>query len=160
MENIYVFAGTIVSSLMLCTLLKIVSPNTNLSKVMSVVIGVFALICFISPIQNISADLSAQSTDFDLDEYSDEIENKYDAEVLKVTGEYINKYIYSLITSEIISIENITTSVAVNQNNGIYVREVCIYLTEEQSRHCEDIREIVVSAVNVEPKIMVIKGEE
>lgn len=160
MESIYVCAGTIVCSLMLCTLLRLISPQTNFSKILSVIIGVFALLCIISPLKEITSVLNDKSTSAVLEDYSNDIEIKYDSEVLSLTGEYINKYLYSLISAENIQVKNISTSVAHSENKGIYLREVCIYLTEEQTRHSDNIKEIIISAVCIEPKITVVKSEE
>ncbi|MBQ8000672.1 MAG: hypothetical protein IJ298_05565 [Ruminococcus sp.] len=120
---------------------------------MSLVIGIFALCCLISPVVSLIKNLDADMIPTEHSISSSDITELYDERVLKATGDYINSYIDTLLIQAEIDAENIVTVLGVDENNGIYIKELNIYINKKDTVKADSIIDTVNSMIGIKPKI-------
>jgi len=152
-DSIFMCATSICVCLVVCSVIRIVAPTGNTSRILSVVISVFVLLCMFSPLKSL-----VESFRFESDRsFSEDIELKqaegYDEQVILQTASYINEYVNNILVNEGVENSEIKTILAVNENRGIYIRELNIYLSKGYSEKSAEIKELIKSSLGVEPLI-------
>lgn len=159
-ESLYICAGSLCCCLVVCSVIRLVAPSGNTTNIMSLVIGVFALCCLVSPVVSMVKNIDLSQIEERENYSSEEFSELCDEQVLKTTGDYINSYTSSLLSEADVIPENIETVLGVNQNQGIYVKEMNIYLNKNSMYKSEEIKELISASVGVEPVITEIQYEQ
>ncbi|MDO5124420.1 MAG: stage III sporulation protein AF [Eubacteriales bacterium] len=150
-------AVTLVCTLTACAVLKVIAPTERTIKIASLVLGLFLLVNMTSPL--ISAFEEVKNNSFSADDtILNDAQSQISNAVLKETGDYINAYAGKLLDSLEIPYKNIKTVVENNDESGITIRSVCIYLDKEQEIHDKKIKDAITQSLCAEP--MLIYSEE
>ncbi|MBQ4105368.1 MAG: stage III sporulation protein AF [Clostridia bacterium] len=153
-NSIYICATSLCCSLVVCAIVKFISPTGNTTKIMTLVISVFMMCAMISPVCTALKNIKLSENKYVSNIKADDFTAVYDKQVLKQTAEYINEYTKALMNEANIYPENIETIIAVNESSGIYIRKMNIYIQEEKLDKTEEIKELVSSAVGTIPEVM------
>ncbi len=152
-ESVYICAASLCCCLVVCSLVRMIAPSNSTNKIMSVVISVFALCCLFSPIIELISDFDTGRYELNnvitVQKYSD----AYDEEVLKSTAEYISEYICLLLDTGDIDVSEVKTIIGVDENRGIYIREINIYLDKDNIKYKDDVSSLLFSELGIKPKI-------
>ncbi|MBQ4568905.1 MAG: stage III sporulation protein AF [Ruminococcus sp.] len=153
-ESIYICAGSLCCTLLICSILRVISPSGSTQKIMSVVICVFSLCCLVSPVYEFVSNIKLNYTQkYAKDAVSDNFEADYDKAVLKQTAEYINAYVYKLLESCSAENAKIETILSSDDKKGIYISGMNIYLNGNENVNIKKISDAVFSATGVKPNI-------
>lgn len=119
----------------ICGALGILAPLGNTKKLMNVVMGIFFLAMAVSSFAGFDSQL--EGFDFALPDSQDialEYENLGENEVLRVAEEKLEDYAAYVLGEEGIEPEKIRIILERDQSGGIYVKEINIYINQEQNR--------------------------
>ncbi len=157
-ESIYICAGSLCCTLLICSIIRIISPSGSTQKIMAVIICVFSLCCLVSPFYEFASSIKLNNVQANLNSITAEkYEADYDSVVLKETAEYINVYVNALIESCSVDNAKIETILSSDENKGIYIAEMNIYLNRKETVNIQEISDVVLSATGVKPNIMEYK---
>lgn len=153
-ESMYLCAGSLCCTLVVCSLVRIIAPAGNTTKIMSLVISIFSLCCLFSSFISFSDNLKFSEADISQAEISDEVfSDLCDDKVLTTTGDYINSYTKNLLIQSDINPQQIITVMGVDKNRGIYIREMNIFINEKYHSKTDEVKETVSSILGIEPTI-------
>lgn len=153
-ESMYLCAGSLCCTLVVCSLVRIIAPAGNTTKIMSLVISIFSLCCLFSSFISFSDNLKFSEADISQAEISDEVfSDLCDDKVLSTTGDYINSYTKNLLIQSDINPQQIITVMGVDKNRGIYIREMNIFINEKYHSKTDEVKETVSSILGIEPTI-------
>lgn len=153
-ESMYLCAGSLCCTLVVCSLVRIIAPAGNTTKIMSLVISIFSLCCLFSSFISFSDNLKFTEADISQAEISDEVfSDLCDDKVLSTTGDYINSYTKNLLIQSDINPQQIITVMGVDKNRGIYIREMNIFINEKYHSKTDEVKETVSSILGIEPTI-------
>lgn len=153
-ESIYICAGTLCCALVVCALVRMLSPSGNTTKILSAVIGIFALCAILSSFTEFLKGIDMPNVAFKENITSQEFSELCDEQVLTQTADYINQYTQTLIDEADIEYKNIETVVGVSDDTGIYIKAMNIYISESTVGRSDEIRELISSSVGVKPNII------
>jgi len=137
-----------------CSLVRIIAPAGNTTKIMSLVISIFSLCCLFSSFISFSDNLKFIEADISQAEISDDVfSDLCDDKVLSTTGDYINSYTKNLLIQSDINPQQIITVMGVDKNRGIYIREMNIFINEKYHSKTDEVKETVSSILGIEPTI-------
>lgn len=154
-ESLYICAASLCCCLVVCSLVRLVAPSGSTTKILSLVIGVFALCCLVSPFVTLVKSIDVYSCETDFTEKQSELTQVYNEEILRTTGDYINSYTKTLLLSAEIIPDDIQTILGVNNENGIYIKEMNIYINKNSSYKIGTIEELIETSVGIKPKVRV-----
>ena len=154
-ESLYICAASLCCCLVVCSLVRLVAPAGSTTKILSLVIGVFALCCLVSPFVTLVKSIDVYSCETDYTEKQSELTQVYNEEILRTTGDYINSYTKTLLLSAEIIPDDIQTILGVNNENGIYIKEMNIYINKNSSYKIGTIEELIETSVGIKPKVRV-----
>ncbi|MBE6734339.1 MAG: hypothetical protein E7563_03220 [Ruminococcaceae bacterium] len=153
-ESMYLCAGSLCCTLVVCSLVRIIAPAGNTTKIMSLVISIFSLCCLFSSFISFSDNLKFIEADISQAEISDDVfSDLCDDKVLSTTGDYINSYTKNLLIQSDINPQQIITVMGVDKNRGIYIREMNIFINEKYHSKTDEVKETVSSILGIEPTI-------
>lgn len=138
-----------------------IAPAKSTNKILSVVISVFALCCMISPVASVVKGVEVDSVQWQIDTKTLEYTDKYDENVLKETAEYISQYVSAILSSSQIEVIKVKTVVSANEDRGIYISNVSIYLDKKYMNKKEQIEYLLYSELGMKAEVTECKnGEE
>lgn len=149
----YICAASLCCCLVVCSLVRMIAPSNSTSKIMSVVISVFALCCLFSPVIELVSDFDMGKYELKSEMKTQEYSDAYDKSVLESTSEYISEYICLLLDTGGIDVKEVKTIIAVNEDRGIYIREVNIYLDKSNVKCEDEITSLLYSELGIKPKV-------
>ena len=152
-NSVYTCAASLCVTLVACGIIRMIAPAGNTSRILSVVISVFVLCSLVSPISVFVKNLSVT---VDEDEFMSEeksISVEYDNEIIRQTADYINQYVYTSLKAEGIDNTAIETVLALDENSGIYISKMNIYIDKRYTEKTQVINEVVKNTVGIEPEI-------
>ena len=153
-ESLYLCSGSLCCALVVCSLVRLIAPSGNTSKIMSFVMSIFALCCLVSPIVSGIKDFDINEVKMSETQLSDKMFSELcDEQVLSTTGEYINSYTTNILMESDITPNKITTVMGINKNRGIYIREMNIYINKKYHNKIGEIKEIVSSFAGIQPEV-------
>ncbi len=152
-ESIYICATSLCCCLVVCALIRMIAPSGNTTKILSLVIGVFALCCLVSPVVTLISEIDINELNTEQSISNTEFSQLCDEHVLKTTGDYINSYVDVILKQADISTENIATILGVDENKGIYIRQMNIYINKADMDKADEIKNIISNSVGIVPKI-------
>ena len=152
-ESVYICAASLCCCLVVCSLVRMIAPSNHTEKIMSVVVCVFALCCLFSPIIELISGFDITEYELDAETKVQEYTDLYDEKVIKSTAEYISEYVSVLLNTSNIDVSRVVTNIGVNENRGIYIREINIYLDKDNVKYKDDISSLLLSELGIKPKI-------
>jgi len=152
-NSIYVCAASLCCSLVACAVIRIILPSGNTERIMTVILSVFVLCCLFKPIIDIvkNINLSLNEDHFNVTEES--ITVLQDERVIEETAKYLNEYVNEILVSKGVENASIKTILSTNENRGIYIKELNIYLDKDNMDKSKDVKEWILSLVGIEPVI-------
>lgn len=141
-------------SLFAAAIIKILAPSGSTEKILKLTISLFVLICIVACFKSVadSVNLSKLKTLSDTEDMT-ELNATVDQNVLKVTGDYMAKYVESLLSAENLTAEKIEVTVEADENSVINLTDVSIYIDESDSLLKSKYTEIIQSDLNITPKV-------
>lgn len=113
----------------------IIAPLGNTKKILNVVMGIFFLGVVVSSISGASFDISSEIQALPPgEELSQDYEDYYENEVLRVAQEKLGEYTDYILKQEGIEADHIRIILKTDDSGGIYVEEIDIYINQEQNR--------------------------
>ena len=76
-----------------------------------------------------------------------------DERVIEETAKYLNEYVNEILVSKGVENASIKTILSTNENRGIYIKELNIYLDKDNMDKSKDVKEWILSLVGIEPVI-------
>lgn len=138
-----------------CSFVSIVAPQGSTNRILNTVLGAFILCSMIVPIKNAVTDFNvnvevAQSSD-DLVATADEA---YNNAVLTETKALLESRLCELLSENGINVEEVSITLAVNENNGIYIDSASIYILKKDESKESDIINLTKGKFEVTPNII------
>lgn len=152
-ESVYVCASSLCCCLVITAILRIIAPGGNTSKIMSLIFGVFVLCSILTAITCLikNTDINSEVKEYILKEETFTV--NVDDQVMRTTADYINEYANGVLESNGINNSIIRTVLGIDENNGIYLKEINIYLDENHSDEKERVSELIKEYMGIIPKI-------
>ena len=154
----YTFFTGLCGVLVISSLVKIISPKEKMNRIMTLILGVFFLMCMTSPVVSLikNLELPQENEVYVPDDY--DVSEKY---VLKETSDYLSTYLRESLISEGIDCSSVKLVMSNDENKGIYPDSLCIYLNKYSDDDCKKAAEIIKSAIGLEPEIIYVeRGNE
>ena len=131
-------------------------PLTVTKKTVSFVMGAFMicsmLIPLIGAITSFSVDYEGSDEIID---YNDNFDAQLEKEVLDKTAENLVIVTNDLLTSIGITPQDIKISIGKSDNNSIYISSIYIYITEQDSKRTDYIKNHIARNMSKEPVVIV-----
>ncbi len=153
MNSIYVCAASLCCTLVVCAVIRLIVPTGNTERIMSVVLSVFVLCSIFSPAINIIKNMNPNVEEKDLNITEKEVYLMQDKRVIEETANYINEYVYNLLCSKDVDCSSVKTILATNENRGIYIKEINIYLNKDDADKAKFVKEWITELLGIEPKV-------
>ncbi len=150
--------GIICVCCVICGALGIISPLGNTRKMMNVVIGIFFLAAILTSFTKTSFDFSQELVDFpNSEEISEEYGDLYEKEVIRTAQDKLCEYADNILKQEGIDSEDIRIILETDGAGGIYVKEIDIYINQEQNRMFKTkINSVIKNDFKVFPNIITV----
>ena len=152
-ESIYTCASSLCCSLIICSIIRMFAPTGNTSRILSVVMSVFVLLCILTPFLSLSDELNISAKEGTLTVNEKDFSLKLDEEVIKQTANNINSYVNTLLTQSGVENTIIQTILALDENNSIYIRAMNIYLNVNYKERKDEIKALVLRSLGIEPTV-------
>lgn len=152
-SSVFICAASLCCCLMVSALVRMIAPSGATNKIMSVVISVFTLCCLFSPVVDLVSNFDVSAYEYEADVISKNLSDEYDEEVIQYTTQYISGYVSTLLESAGYDVKQVKTQVTVNNEKGIYISSIDIYLYEVTSAQRIEIENMLKSELSVKPKI-------
>ena len=155
MKDIATVAAVICVCSLAVSLISSISPQGNMRRVINLVIGAFMLCCMIFPIKTA---VNGYELNIDTTPISDNLQNTaYDAynnAILSETKNNLESFMYAYLVQRGITPKEITINLEVNENGGIYIGSLCIYISIQDSEKSDEIKHLVREKFEVIPEII------
>ncbi len=151
--------GTIVSVICVCaiasSIIRVVVPQGNTTKLLNTVIGVFILCCMIVPVKNFITNFNANITitepNGDLSSLS---LDAYNQAVIIETQNTLQNTLVSYLASENIQTQEVSVTLDSTDEGGIYIDSISIYISNQDSSHTQRIIELTEQKFQITPSII------
>lgn len=152
-ESVYICASSLCCCLVITAVLRIIAPGGNTSKIMSLIFGVFVLCSILTAITGLikNTDINSEVKEYNLKEES--FADNVDEQVIRTTADYISEYTNSVLESNGINNSIIRTVLGVDENNGIYLKELNIYLDSKHIEEKDAVSELIQEYVGIIPNV-------
>ncbi|MGN0460631.1 MAG: stage III sporulation protein AF [Ruminococcus sp.] len=147
--NIAVVLCTCVTA---CILIKMLVPQGRTQKTMNIIITAFLIIVMISPIKNFVA--SGSSLDMSTPDES-QIMDEYNSKVLSRTQDNLRSSLLSVLQQNGINPEDVFVKLKTDNENGIIIDYIYIYLSENNRGQISDAIEVTEENFSITPEIVV-----
>mgnify|MGYP003289145769 CR=1 FL=1 len=159
-ESVYVCAASLCCCLIVCSVLRIISPYGSTQKIMTLVISVFAVCSLIAPFTSLVNEFRESYKHNVCDEsITDKIQLKTDEEVAKLAAEYLNDYVNTLLLAKGITDSEIRTILSYDADSVIKIKELNIYLNKTYSSQTDEIKNLICSNLGVIPNVTELNNE-
>lgn len=152
-ESIYICAASLCCSLVACAVIRIILPSGNTERIMTVVLSVFVLCCLFGPLVDLIGNSDFGFSEEDLIVSEEAAVLIQDDVVIEETAKYINEYINGILVSKGIENSEIKTVLSKNNEGGIYIKEVNIYLNKAYLEKSGDVRKWISESLGIEPEV-------
>lgn len=149
--SFFTFCSSLTAVLIISSLVKILAPKEKMNRMMSLVIGVFFLLCMTSPILKLVEEFEFPE---EKSIYSSEYEDVSNGYVLRETAEYLSAYLKESLISSGVKCSSVKVTVVNDDEKGIILESVSIYLSEYSTEDSLKTSQLVKSTVGVEPQIV------
>lgn len=160
MNSIYFSASTIIFTMVICAVLRMFFPGEKTTKILTLILSLFALISLTSPIIDIVKEITSESRETIISETDKASKEIFDEQVRKEAGDYLSEYIYKTVCEYGFSPLGVSVNLKSDQKSGIYVDKLSICFDSRETLNEESVRSIVLPIVGVEPQIEYLEMNE
>lgn len=134
-----------------CVLVKFLVPDGVTRKTLNFVITTVLIIAMIMPIK----ELFTESEKINIQVPSEtQITEEYNEKVLEITKENLRKSVKSLLEQNNITYNNVYVSIKTDQNNGIIIDTISIYISNQSISKSNTIIDLIKENYSVTPQII------
>lgn len=124
-------------------LISIIIPDGNTKKILSLVIGAFLLCSMILPVKNAISDMNFEIDGFPKEtQITASADEAYTESVIKETENTLAKTLDGLLKSENINVKRIRFYLKEDENLGIIINRISIYIDKKNNSKVFRINEI------------------
>ena len=152
MSTVTNIAVVLCTCVIACILIKMLVPQGRTQKTMNIIITAFLIIVMISPIKNCIA--SGSSLDISTPDES-RIMDEYNSKVLSQTQNNLRNSLISLLTQNGINFEDVFVKLKTDNENGIIIDYIYIYLSENNIGQSSDAIKLTEENFSITPEIVV-----
>lgn len=152
MSTVTNIAVVLCTCVIACILIKMLVPQGRTQKTMNIIITAFLIIVMISPIKNCIA--SGSSLDISTPDES-QIMDEYNSKVLSQTQDNLRNSLISLLTQNGINFEDVFVKLKTDNENGIIIDYIYIYLSENNIGQNSDALKLTEENFSITPEIVV-----
>ena len=152
MSTVTNIAVVLCTCVIACILIKMLVPQGRTQKTMNIIITAFLIIVMISPIKNCIA--SGSSLDISTPDES-QIMDEYNSKVLSQTQDNLRNSLISLLTQNGINFEDVFVKLKTDNENGIIIDYIYIYLSENNIGQSSDAIKLTEENFSITPEIVV-----
>ena len=152
MSTVTNIAVVLCTCVIACILIKMLVPQGRTQKTMNIIITAFLIIVMISPIKNCIA--SGSSLDISTPDES-QIMDEYNSKVLSQTQDNLRNSLISLLTQNGINFEDVFVKLKTDNENGIIIDYIYIYLSENNIGQSSDAIKVTEENFSITPEIVV-----
>lgn len=155
MKDIATVAAVICVCSIAVSLIGSISPQGNMRKVINLVIGAFMLCCMIFPIKSAASGfrLNIDTTPIG-EELQDNALDAYNNAIMSETKSNLEASMNACLTQHTITAQEIIVNLEVNENGGIYISSVRIYISIQDSDKTDEIIGLVRENFEVTPEVI------
>ena len=154
MNSVAVLIGMVCVCGVAVSVLGIISPNGMTSKTLGLVTGVFIVCVMIVPLKNFFTDFSLDLTMPEIPEsISGEAQNAYNDAVVAEVKSRLEKTLLSTLVSEGYSVNKTEINPGKNEDGGIYIEGISIYIDKGENRILKITRR-TEEILNVTPSVI------
>lgn len=152
MSTVTNIAVVLCTCVIACILIKMLVPQGRTQKTMNIIVTAFLIIVMISPIKNCIA--SGSSLDISTPDES-QIMDEYNSKVLSQTQDNLRNSLISLLTQNGINFEDVFVKLKTDNENGIIIDYIYIYLSENNIGQNSDALKLTEENFSITPEIVV-----
>ena len=152
MSTVTNIAVVLCTCVIACILIKMLVPQGRTQKTINIIITAFLIIVMISPIKNYIA--SGSSLDISTPDES-QIMDEYNSKVLSQTQDNLRNSLISLLTQNGINLEDVFVKLKTDNENGIIIDYIYIYLSENNIGQSSDAIKLTEENFSITPEIVV-----
>ena len=152
MSTVTNIAVVLCTCVIACILIKMLVPQGRTQKTMNIIVTAFLIIVMISPIKNCIA--SGSSLDISTPDES-QIMDEYNSKVLSQTQDNLRNSLISLLTQNGINFEDVFVKLKTDNENGIIIDYIYIYLSENNIGQSSDAIKLTEENFSITPEIVV-----
>ena len=152
MSTVTNIAVVLCTCVIACILIKMLVPQGRTQKTMNIIVTAFLIIVMISPIKNCIA--SGSSLDISTPDES-QIMDEYNSKVLSQTQDNLRNSLISLLTQNGINFEDVFVKLKTDNENGIIIDYIYIYLSENNIGQNSDALKLTQENFSITPEIVV-----
>ena len=152
MSTVTNIAVVLCTCVIACILIKMLVPQGRTQKTMNIIVTAFLIIVMISPIKNCIA--SGSSLDISTPDES-QIMDEYNSKVLSQTQDNLRNSLISLLTQNGINFEDAFVKLKTDNENGIIIDYIYIYLSENNIGQNSDALKLTEENFSITPEIVV-----
>ena len=152
MSTVTNIAVVLCTCVIACILIKMLVPQGRTQKTMNIIITAFLIMVMISPIKNCIA--SGSSLDISTPDES-QIMDEYNSKVLSQTQDNLRNSLISLLTQNGINFEDVFVKLKTDNENGIIIDYIYIYLSENNIGQSSDVIKLTEENFSITPEIVV-----
>ena len=152
MSTVTNIAVVLCTCVIACILIKMLVPQGRTQKTMNIIITAFLIIVMISPIKN--CIVSGSSLDISTPDES-QIMDEYNSKVLSQTQDNLRNSLISLLTQNGINFEDVFVKLKTDNENGIIIDYIYIYLSENNIGQSSDAIKLTEENFSITPEIVV-----
>lgn len=154
MSDITALVGMACVCAVVVSALGVISPNGMTSKTLNLVIGIFIICVMLVPVKNLFTDFSVNLPEIKVpDTISSDARNAYNTAVVTELKARLDKTLLSKLTSEGFSVKTVSVNLDENDDGGIYISSIDIYIDKAEKRIQKIIRSTEES-FSVTPKVI------
>lgn len=156
MSTIATVAAVVCVCSISCSLIGVISPQGNTRRILNTVIGAFILCCMIIPIKNaitnFHLDIQIPKSADTLTASADEA---YNNAVIVETQALLENRLKTLMLQNNINISSANLTLEGNENGGIYIGSISIYINKAQENLVGKIKTLTEKEFQITPIVTV-----
>ncbi len=144
MKDIGIVAAVICVCVIACSIVNTLALQGGTKRILNTVLGVFVICAMIAPVKNAVAGFNYEYKGLpDTSSAGASADEVFDRQVITQTEKNLTKTLESLLDSESLSYKACEVKVKTDENGGIYISSVSIYITQKANaqRIIEKVRE-------------------
>lgn len=134
-----------------CILVKFLVPECGTRKTLNLIISTVLVITMIMPIKSLFIENNRININMPNET---KISEEYNEKVLSTTKTNLEKSVKSILEQNNININNAVVSLKTDQNNGIIIDSISIYITNDNQLTSSKITNLIKENFSVTPQII------
>lgn len=134
-----------------CILVKFLVPEGGTRKTLNLIISTVLVITMIMPIKSLFTENNKININMPNET---KISEEYNKKVLSTTKTNLEKSVKSILEQNNININNAVVTLKTDQNNGIIIESISIYITNDNQLTSRKITNLIKENFSVTPQII------